>query len=118
MAPLYLDGIPLWLVERGMRGLPLDEQLAGFCQKIYESGFPMKRAQMGMNTLHPRYGMHAFVWRPGAGAIEYTQRERTILSHEVYLRSPDSRDPCQRLFANETEVNAYENNRTYRRCEK
>ena len=63
--PLDLEGLPLWLVERGMLGLPVGEQIAGFCRRIYDSGFPMKRVQMGMYTLHPRYGSHTFVWRPG-----------------------------------------------------
>ena len=71
-----------------MLGMPLEEQLAGFCQRIYDSGFPMKRAQMGMGTLHPRYGSHTFVWRPGAGAIDHKPRERAILSRDVYLKSP------------------------------
>ena len=88
VTPLDLDGLDLWLVERGLRGLPHEEQLAGFCQRIYDAGFPMKRTQMGMGTLHPRYGAHTFVWRPGAGAIEHTPRERTILSRQAYLRSP------------------------------
>ncbi len=70
-----------------MLGLPLDTQLAGFCQRIYDFGFPMKRALMGMNTLHPHFGSHTFVWRPDAG-IEYTPRERTIANEQVYLRSP------------------------------
>ncbi|MDJ0950715.1 MAG: adenylate/guanylate cyclase domain-containing protein [Alphaproteobacteria bacterium] len=86
--PLDLDGLDLWIVERGMLGLPLDEQLAGFCQRIYDAGYPMKRAQMGMGTLHPRYGAHTFVWRPGAGAVEHTPRERTTLSRQGYLQSP------------------------------
>ncbi|WP_420347292.1 adenylate/guanylate cyclase domain-containing protein [Pelagibius sp.] len=87
-ATLDLDGLGRWLVDRGMQGLPLDEQLAGFCQQIYEAGFPMKRAMMGMGTLHPRYGAHTFLWRPGAGAIEYTPRERSVMSRQEYLRSP------------------------------
>jgi adenylate cyclase len=86
--PLDLDGLELWLVERGMRGLPLEEQITAFCQRIYEAGFPMKRCQMGMDTLHPRYGSHTFVWQPGSGAIEHVPRERTLMNHDVYLRSP------------------------------
>ena len=87
-APLDLDGLALWLVERGMRGLPLQEQLAGFCRRIHDAGFPMKRGQMGMTTLHPRYGSHTFLWRAGAGAIEHKPRDRALLSRDVYLRSP------------------------------
>ncbi len=86
--PLDFDGLALWLVERGMRGLPIGEQLAGYCQRIFDAGFPMKRAQVGMGTLHPRYGAHTFVWRPGARGIEYTPRDRSIEGREAYLRSP------------------------------
>ena len=86
--PLDLEGTPLWLVEQGMRGHPLGEQIAAFCRRVYDAGFPMKRAQMGMYTLHPRYGSHTFVWRPEAEGIEYVPRERAIQSRDVYLKSP------------------------------
>ncbi len=88
LPPLDLAELPLWLVERGMRGLPLEQQLAGFCQRVAEAGFPMKRVQMGMGTLHPSYGAHTFLWRPGARAIEHRPRERTTLSLQSYLQSP------------------------------
>ena len=88
LPPLSLDDLPHWLVARGMLGLPVGEQIAGFCRKVFDSGFPMKRVQMGMYTLHPRYGSHTFVWRPGADAIEHVPRERGIQSHDVYLKSP------------------------------
>ncbi len=88
VTPIDFDSLALWVVERGMRGLPLDEQLSGYCQRICDGGFPMKRAQLGMNTLHPRYGSHTFVWRSDASTIEYTPRERTIQTRQVYLRSP------------------------------
>ncbi len=71
-----------------MLSLPVGEQIAGFCRRVFDSGFPMKRVQMGMYTLHPRYGSHTFVWRPGAEAIEHVPRERAIQSHDVYLKSP------------------------------
>jgi adenylate cyclase len=87
-APLDLKGLASWLVERGMQGLPLGEQIAGFCRKVSDSGFPMKRAQMGMYTLHPRYGSHTFLWRVGTEGIEHRPRERDILNREVYLKSP------------------------------
>lgn len=86
--PLDLDGLALWLIERGMQGLPLGEQIAGFCQKVFDSGFPMKRVSMGMYTLHPRYGSHTFLWQPGVEAIEHTPQERAVLSRDVYLKSP------------------------------
>jgi adenylate cyclase len=87
-ATLDLNGLPIWLVERGMQGLPLGEQIAGFCRKVSESGFSMKRAQMGMYTLHPKYGSHTFLWRAGVEGIEHVPRERDILNRDAYLKSP------------------------------
>lgn len=88
LPPLDLAGLPLWLTERGLRGLSLSEQMDGFCRRLYEAGLPMKRVQMGMYTLHPRYGSHTFVWRPTSAEVEYTPRERSILGGDIYLRSP------------------------------
>ena len=88
LPPLDLKGLPLWLVEEGMRGHPLGEQIAAFCRRVYDAGFPMKRAQMGMYTLHPRYGSHTFVWRPEAQGIEHVPREHAVQSRDIYLKSP------------------------------
>ena len=86
--PFDLDDLPRWLVARGMLGLPVGEQLAGFCRKVFDAGFPMKRVLMGMNTLHPKYGSHTFLWRPGADGIEHIPREHVLLTRDVYLKSP------------------------------
>ncbi len=88
LPPLDLEDFPIWLVEQGLQGLPLGEQIAGFCRRVYGAGFPMKRAQMGMYTLHPRYGSHTFVWRPEAEGIEHVPREHGVQSRDVYLKSP------------------------------
>jgi len=82
-----------------MRGLPVGEQVGGFCRQVVEAGFPMRRAQVGMYTLHPRYGSHTFLWRPGdggeggaadaaAGTVTHVPRERALLESDVYLKSP------------------------------
>jgi len=39
-APLDLDGFSEWLVDRGLRGLPLEEQVDGFCRRVVDAGFP------------------------------------------------------------------------------
>jgi adenylate cyclase len=79
LPPLDLGGLRLWLVKQGLLGLPV---------KVYDGGFPMKRVQMGMYTLHPRYGSHTFVWRPDGDATKHIPRDRAIQSHDVYLKSP------------------------------
>lgn len=85
---LDLRGVAEWIIERGLRGLPIDEQLGGFSRRIYEAGFPMKRVSMGMRTLHPRYGAITYVWRPEADRVEYSPRERTIWELEAFRQSP------------------------------
>lgn len=86
--PLDLAALPLWIVERGMRGLRLDEQFSACCQRVYDAGFPMKRVQMGMDMLHPKYGSHTFVWRPGSQGVEYAAHDRAVSTTDLYLRSP------------------------------
>jgi len=99
VSSLDLNGLPRWLVQQGMLGLPVGEQVSGFCRRVVEAGFPMRRAQVGMYTLHPRYGSHTFLWRPGdraeadgrdgaAGTITHVPRERELLESDVYLKSP------------------------------
>ena len=86
--PLALDGAVESIVTQGLSGLTLEEQLSAFCQRVHDSGFPMKRANMGIGTLHPRYGAHTFVWRPGLDAVEHIPRERTMDQLEAFKRSP------------------------------
>lgn len=88
LPPLELDGFDRWIVEQGLLGLPLDTQLANYCERIHARGFPMKRVQMGMNTLHPDFGAHTFVWRPDTGPIEYRPVERSMENEQAYLGSP------------------------------
>jgi hypothetical protein len=33
LPPLDLGGLRLWLVKQGLLGLPVGEQIAGFCRK-------------------------------------------------------------------------------------
>lgn len=86
--PIDFGGVVEWIIERGLQGLPIDEQLAGFSRRVYEAGFPMKRVSMGMRTLHPRYGALTYVWRPDQDRIEYSPRQRTLQEFEAFQRSP------------------------------
>ena len=87
-APLDLTGFADWLVERGLRGLPLDEQVDGFCRRLVEGGFPARRFNMSIGTLHPRHGARSYVWRPEGLATEEFARQRSIEEREAFLCSP------------------------------
>ncbi|MGI9521131.1 MAG: adenylate/guanylate cyclase domain-containing protein [Hyphomicrobiaceae bacterium] len=86
--PLDLSGLLDRIVKNGLEGLPLEDQLADFSEWIVASGFPMKRASMGVRTLHPQYGALTYLWRPGMDRAEYTPQERAVMARETYLQSP------------------------------
>ena len=87
-APLDLSGLVEAILANGLAGLPLAEQLSDFCIRLSAAGFPMKRASMGMATLHPRYGALTFVWRPDNNSVEATPQDRTVLESETFRLSP------------------------------
>ncbi|MEO8536165.1 MAG: hypothetical protein ABI533_01465, partial [Betaproteobacteria bacterium] len=61
--PLDLSGIPAALVDRGLRGMPVAEQVDAFCSDVTQAGFHARRFNMSIGTLHPRHGAHSYVWR-------------------------------------------------------
>jgi adenylate cyclase len=87
--PLELPGFEATLVERGLRGMSVAEQVDGFCRGLADAGFRAQRFNMSIGTLHPRHGAHSYVWRPDAGlATELFPRRRAGEESEAYLRSP------------------------------
>ena len=86
--PLALAGFAQWLVERGLQGTPLDEQVDGFCRRVVDAGFPARRFNMSIGTLHPRHGARSYVWRPGDFVTEEFPRQRSAEEGAVYRRSP------------------------------
>jgi adenylate cyclase len=88
MSSLYTSGIAEWLVERGLRGLPLDDQVDGFCRRVVEAGFPARRFNMSLGTLHPRHGSRSYVWRASGLEAEAFPRQRSSEERQPYLDSP------------------------------
>ncbi len=86
--PLKLEGFTDWLVGQGLKGLSISRQLASFCTRVHEAGFPMKRANMGMPTLHPSYAAETYIWRPGLEEAERTQRERSESQLTQFKQGP------------------------------
>ena len=86
--PLDLTGLAEWLVERGLQGVPLDEQVDGFCRRVVDAGFPARRFNMSIGTLHPRHGARSYVWRPGGLETEDFPRRRSDEYSAAYLSSP------------------------------
>jgi adenylate cyclase len=95
-SPIELDGLEDWLIDRGLRGLDLDEQFGGFCNRLRDAGFEIERATMGMGTLHPRYGAQTYVWRAkdrkdgatGRAGVEIVMRGRGEWQRDDFQKSP------------------------------
>ena len=86
---LDLSGLASTLVERGLKGLPVAEQVDAFCRDVTFAGFPARRCNMSIGTLHPRHGAHSYVWRRDEGlATELHPRRRSDEENDGYLRSP------------------------------
>jgi adenylate cyclase len=86
--PLRLNGFAAWLVERGLRGLPLDEQFDGFCHRLIDAGFPARRLNLSIRTLHPQHGARSYIWRPDGLQIQEFPRQPSGQESEAYLKSP------------------------------
>ena len=88
LPPLDLTGLARWLVERGLSGVPLDEQVDGFCRRVVDAGFPARRLTMSLGILHPRHGARSYVWRPGGLETAEFARQQSSEEREPFLRSP------------------------------
>jgi len=87
-SPLDTSGIAEWLVERGLQGLPLDDQVDGFCRRVVDAGFPARRFNMSLGTLHPRHGARSYVWRVSGLETEEFARQRRSEERQTYRQSP------------------------------
>jgi adenylate cyclase len=85
---LDLTGCAEWVVARGLQGLSLDEQVDGFCRRVVDAGFPARRFNMSIGTLHPRIGAQSYIWTPDGLATDAFPRRRSDDESEAYMRSP------------------------------
>jgi adenylate cyclase len=63
MSAIDLPRLTEWVVEQGLAGLSEEALLSGCCRRIVEGGFPLGRAMIIVDTLHPIYEGRAFRWR-------------------------------------------------------
>jgi len=85
---LDLSGFATTLVERGLQGLPVAEQVDAFCRDVTQAGFRARRFNMSIGTLHPRHGAHSYVWRRDEGLATELHPRRPEGVSEGYLKSP------------------------------
>src|SRR5665213_4559247 len=60
----------VWAVREGLRGTTAYDLFDGFCQRLVIDGFPLWRAYVAMETLHPQWSGFGYTWRRDLNAIE------------------------------------------------
>ena len=92
-----------WLTD-GARSSSLSEDvLAELCRRLVETGIPLWRVAVFVNTLHPDTMGRAFFWRDDTG-IKVSEASYDVMETEAYLKSPvvavyGTREPLRRQLA-------------------
>jgi adenylate cyclase len=74
MNPADIDRIADWIIRRGLEGMAEEDLLRAFCEKCRQTGLPIDRALMFIDTLHPVHEGTIFRWRSD-GAEEQAVRD-------------------------------------------
>ena len=79
-----------WVHASALAGLPLEDLLAGFCERLRDAGLPLARGVLGVDTLHPTLTGYFFGWRARENAVRVTEyaREQEAVESDKWLRSP------------------------------
>jgi len=77
-----------WLAKQGLRNLPLEEMVDGFCRRLNEQGVPVARVFVGMNTLHPMVRAKSLVWDRATGPATHFEYQHAEIHAPILRRSP------------------------------
>jgi len=79
-----------WLTEKTLAGAGEDEMVGGFCECLVQTGIPLARAIVLVDTLHPIYEGRAYRWSRGRSKAEVLEygRTRDGPNAEAWRRSP------------------------------
>ncbi len=78
------------IAEDSLRGASEGDLLQGLCARAVAAGLPLKRAALGIDTLHPVLGGHLFVWNRDTPAVRRDEYKRStgLDESEGWLNSP------------------------------
>jgi len=83
-----LDPVARWLVEETRPIADSPALLAGFANRLVETGLPLARLFVGLRTLHPQVLALSHYWRRGGAVTEVTPRPHGAMQTDLYLASP------------------------------
>lgn len=86
--PLDLTHLIDEIIERGLQGASIEAQVEAFGNRVVGAGFPARRFNLAIGTLHPQQSSRSYVWRSEGVTIVEFPRRRGGDQSEAYLRSP------------------------------
>ncbi len=77
-----------WLADAGLRNLPLEEMVDGFSRRLNDSGVPIARLFVGMNTLHPLVRARSLIWDRLRGPSTHFEFQHSEIDAAIVRQSP------------------------------
>jgi len=79
-----------WLVRAALRGEPVEDLLAGFCDRLQEEGVPLARGHIALAALHPLIRARSFTWEQDLGSVDNEAMPHRAPNEEsqAWLESP------------------------------
>ena len=77
--PLFAE-LSAWLTQAGLAGASETDILSGFCERCVTAGFPLARALVFIDTLHPVHEGRLFRWGYGPTEAPLYEYGRTSAS--------------------------------------
>ncbi len=80
--------ITAWLVEAGLRNMPLEDIVDGFGRRLNDSGIRVERMFAGMNTLHPMVRARSLIWHSAEGVTKHFEFAHAEIDSAEVRQSP------------------------------
>lgn len=77
-----------WLTEAGLSGQSETVTLDGFCERAVALGLPLARTTVLIDTLHPIYEGHAFLWKRDKKETALNEYARSNKNLQLWVNSP------------------------------
>ncbi len=82
--------IAAWLVDAGLRNLPIEEMVDGVARRLNQAGVAIARIFVGTNTLHPMIRARSMIWDRATGPSTHFEFQHGQIDTEVVRQSPFS----------------------------
>jgi adenylate cyclase len=86
--PIELAG---WLANTGLRNLPLEQMVDGFCVRLNQMGIAVARMFVGVNTLHPMIRARSMIWDRVTGPSVRFEFNHAEIANPIWQQSPFAR---------------------------